>query len=104
MVRDSIQRLRERLDKRQKDRDAQQAWFESWFTRSPWRPWFTLLSALAGPLLIICLVLIFGRCVANRLIAFVKDWVGAVQLMVLRQQYQLVRDSDRAEYESFCLE
>lgn len=56
-----------------------------------------LLSALAGPLLIVCLVLIFGPCVAKTLIAFVKDWVGTVQLIVLRQQYQSVRDSDRAE-------
>ena len=48
----------------------------------------TLLSALAGPILIICLVFIFGPCLINKGIAFVKDRVNAVQLMVLQRQYQ----------------
>ena len=48
----------------------------------------TLLSTLAGPILTICLVLIFGPCLINKGIAFVKSRVNAVQLMVLQHQYQ----------------
>jgi hypothetical protein len=48
----------------------------------------TLFSALAGPSLIICLVLIFGPCIINKGIAFIQSRVDAVKLMVLRHQYQ----------------
>ena len=71
-----MQKLRERLEKRKRDREAQQGWFESWFFKSPWMT--TLFSALAGPLLIICLALIFGPCLINKGIAFVKSRVNAV--------------------------
>lgn len=63
----------------------------------------TLFSAMAGPLLLVCLVLIFGPCLVNKLITSVKSRVGAVQLMILRQQHRSVRNLERAEYESFCL-
>lgn len=85
IVRDSMQKLRERLEKRKRDREAQQGWFESWFFKSPWMT--TLFSALAGPLLIICLALIFGPCLINQGIAFVNSRVNVVQLMVLQHQY-----------------
>ena len=86
VVRDSMQKLRERLERRKQDREVQQGWFESWYSKSPWMT--TLLSALAGPILTICLVLIFGPCLINKGIAFVKSRVNAVQLMVLQHQYQ----------------
>ena len=81
-----MQKRRERLDQRRRDREAQQGWFESWYSRSLWMT--TLFSALAGPILIICLVLIFGPCIINKEIAFIQSRVDAVNLMVLQQQYQ----------------
>lgn len=54
---DSIEKLRARLDKRQRDREAQQAWFEGWFNKSPWMT--TLVSAIMGSLLILLLLLTF---------------------------------------------
>ena len=48
----------------------------------------TLFSALVGPILIICLVLIFGPCLINKGLAFLTSRVNAVQLMVLQHQYQ----------------
>jgi hypothetical protein len=81
-----MQKRRERLDQRRRDREAQQGWFESWYSRSLWMT--TLFSALAGPSLIICLVLIFGPCIINKGIAFIQSRVDAVKLMVLRHQYQ----------------
>ena len=50
----------------------------------------TLFSALAGPILIICLVLIFGPCIINKGIAFIQSRVDAVKLMVLQQWYQSI--------------
>ena len=35
VIKDSMSKLRERLDKRQRDREAHQRWFESWFNRPP---------------------------------------------------------------------
>jgi hypothetical protein len=86
VIKDSMAKLRERLDKRKRERESHQSWFEYWFNKSPW--FTTLASTLAGPLIILLLLLTFGPCIFNRLVTFVKDRVSAVQVMVLRQQYQ----------------
>ena len=62
-----------------------QIWFESWFNSSPW--FATLISSLVGPLIILLLLLIFGPCLLNKLVAFIKSHINTVQLMVLRSQY-----------------
>ena len=36
VVKDSMAKLRDRLNQGQKDKEAQQNWFEGWFNRSPW--------------------------------------------------------------------
>ena len=81
-------KIREGLAQCKREREAQQRWFESWFQQSPWLT--TLISTLLGPLLILLLMLNFGPCIINRLIAFVKERINTVQLFVLRQQYQTV--------------
>ena len=47
-----------------------------------------------GPLLILLLLLIIGPCIFNRLIAFIRERISAVQVLVLRQQYQWVNSQD----------
>ena len=81
-------KIREGLAQRKRECEAQQRWFESWFQRSPLLT--TLISTLLGPLLILLLMLTFGPCIINRLIAFVKKRINTVQLFVLQQQYQTV--------------
>ena len=90
-------KVREGLAQRKREREAQQRWFKSWFQQSPWLT--TLISTLLGPLLILLLMLTFGPCIIDRLIAFVKKRINTVQLSVLRQQYQTV-SQDREEHSS----
>ena len=87
-------KVRKGLAQRKREREAQQGWFESWFQQSPWLT--TLISTLLGPLLVFLLMLTFGPCITNRLVAFVKERINTVQLFVLRQQYQTV-SPDREE-------
>lgn len=82
VIKDSMSKLRDRLDKHRREREDRQSWFENWFNKSPW--FTTLVSTLAGPLTILLLLLTFGPCILNKLVAFVKDRVNAVQVMVLR--------------------
>lgn len=70
VIRDSMTKLRERLEKRKKEREGYQGWYESWYNRSPW--FSTLVSTLAGPLVILILILTFGPCILNKLVTFVK--------------------------------
>nr|ACB05741.1 envelope glycoprotein [Feline leukemia virus] len=92
LVRDSMAKLRERLRQRQQLFDSQQGWFEGWFNKSPW--FTTLISSITGPLLILLLILLFGPCILNRLVQFVKDRISVVQALILTQQYQQVRQYD----------
>nr|AAO46149.1 envelope glycoprotein [Recombinant M-MuLV/RaLV retrovirus] len=92
LVRDNMAKLRERLAQRQKLFDSQQGWFEGWFNRSPW--FATLVSTLMGPLIILLLILLFGPCILNRLMQFIKNRLSVIQTLVLTQQYQRVRQQE----------
>ncbi|NXR83797.1 ENV1 protein, partial [Pycnonotus jocosus] len=81
VVRDSMAELRERLAQRKREKEAQQGWFESWFNQSPWLT--TLVSTLVGPLTMILLMLIFGPCVLNKLVLFVKSHLGRVNILLV---------------------
>ena len=89
-------KVREGLAKLKRERKQSQGWFESWFNSSPWLT--TLISTLLGPLIVLLLLLTFGPCILNKLIAFIKERIGAVQLMVLCQQYETLRTGPE-EYE-----
>lgn len=71
LVRDNMAKLRERLNQREKLFNERQSWYESWFNKAPW--FTTLVSSLMGPLIIILLILLFGPCILNRLVQFLKD-------------------------------
>ena len=81
-------KIKKRLAQRKQKHEAQQRWFESWFQQSAWLT--TLIATLLEPLLVLLLMLTFGPCITNRLVAFVKKRINTVQLFVLRQQYQTV--------------
>lgn len=85
-IRDSMSKLRERLEKHRRERETDQGWFEGWFNKSSWMT--TLLSTLMGPLMVLLLMLSVGPCILNKIFTFVRERVSAVQIMVLRQQYK----------------
>lgn len=86
VIRESLAKVREGLEQRRKEREARTGWFESWFSTSPW--WTTLLSTLLGPLTVIILILTVGPCLLNKLMTYIRQRLGTIQLMVLRSQYQ----------------
>ena len=92
LVRDNMAKLRERLKQRQKLFNSQQGWFEGWFNKSPW--FTTLLSSLMGPLIILLLILLFGPCILNRLVQFMKDRLSVIQALVLTHQYHMLQQQE----------
>nr|P11370.2 RecName: Full=Retrovirus-related Env polyprotein from Fv-4 locus [Mus musculus]AAA37564.1 envelope glycoprotein [Mus musculus] len=98
LVRDSMAKLRERLNQRQKLFESGQGWFEGLFNRSPW--FTTLISTIMGPLIVLLLILLFGPCILNRLVQFVKDRISVVQALILTQQYHQLKSIDPEEVES----
>lgn len=85
IVRKSMAKIKEGLAKCKRDFEANQGWFESWFNSSPGLT--NLVSVLLGPLLIIIMLLILQSCILNKLAQFIKEKLGAIQLMVIWAQY-----------------
>lgn len=98
LVRDSMAKLRERLNQRQRLFKSNQGWYEGIFSRSPW--FTTLISSIMGPLIILLLILLFGPCILNRLVQFMKDRLSVIQALLLTQQYHQLRLLDPEDAES----
>ncbi|RMB92676.1 hypothetical protein DUI87_30985 [Hirundo rustica rustica] len=83
VVRDSMTELRGRLAQRKREREARKGWFESWFNQSPWLA--TLVPTLIGPLTMILLTLIFGPCILNKLVSFVRRRLDKVDILFVER-------------------
>ncbi|NXW11869.1 ENV1 protein, partial [Fregetta grallaria] len=78
ITRDAPAKLREGLEKRKREGEAQESWFASRFNHSPWPA--ALISTLIGPVITILIALIFGPCILNKLVSFVKSRLEAVNV------------------------
>ncbi|KAL0588812.1 Endogenous retrovirus group S71 member 1 Env polyprotein [Plecturocebus cupreus] len=85
VVKDTLQRVRENLDKCQQEQENSPPWYQNMFNWSPWLT--TLLTGLAGPLLLLLLHLIFGPCILNWLLNFIRQRTALVKFIHLRTQY-----------------
>ncbi|NXD18385.1 ENV1 protein, partial [Nothocercus nigrocapillus] len=76
-------KLREGLEKRKKEQEAQRDWFSSWMNHSPWLA--TLIPTLVGPIVTIMVALVFGPCILNKLASFVKNRLERVNIMLVER-------------------
>ena len=95
VVQKSLQKVREGPSRRKQERENEQSWCESWFQRSPWLT--TLVSTLLGPFIVLLLTLMIGPCILNRLMYFIKECLNTIQIMVMRQQYQMVAQDEEKD-------
>jgi hypothetical protein len=64
-----------------KEKGQNQVWFESWFSTSPWLT--ILIFTLLESLIIILMLLTFGPCILNRLVAFIQDCFQKAHLFTM---------------------
>ena len=91
VISESLSQMRKRLADREEARKTAGNWYENLFSWSPWLT--TLLTAIAGPLLLLLIGLIFGPRLIKCLVNFVQDRIQAVKLMVLHTQYSPLVDT-----------
>ncbi|XP_044895904.1 endogenous retrovirus group S71 member 1 Env polyprotein-like isoform X1 [Felis catus] len=85
VIRNTLSLVRDNLRTRERAREASNNWYQSFFS---WSPWLTsLLTAVAGPLLLLLLGLTIGPCLINWLVQYVKKRVSEIKIMMIWSNY-----------------
>ncbi|RMC13168.1 hypothetical protein DUI87_10701 [Hirundo rustica rustica] len=95
IVFDTLGELRKQIERREKERESYQNWYENWFNHSPWLT--TLLSTIAGPVILLVLGLTFGPCIFNKLIEIVRGRLEAAHLLLVKAKYEALGDTEKEE-------
>lgn len=93
IIKESLAKVRESIERCQREQENSKSWHHSLFDNSPWLT--TLISTITGSLIIFLLLLTFGPCIIKKLLQYIKQRLGTIQLMVMRSV--LVRISIRAQ-------
>jgi hypothetical protein len=75
LVKDSIAKVTANLEKRKREREQQESWYQNWFSTSPWLS--TLLPSILGPLLGLLLFISFCSWAFQKLTQFVKSQIDS---------------------------
>lgn len=75
LVEDSLKKVRDSLEKRRREREQQESWYQNWFSTSPWLS--TLLPSILGPLVGLLLLISFGPWAFQRLTRFIKSQIDS---------------------------
>ncbi|NWV15910.1 ENV2 protein, partial [Ptilonorhynchus violaceus] len=92
IVFDTLGELRKQIERREKERESYRSWYENWFNQSPWLT--TLLSTIAGPLILLIIGLTFGPCIFNKVIEIVKGRLEAAHLLLVKTRYDELENRD----------
>uniref|UniRef100_A0A670XU65 Envelope glycoprotein n=1 Tax=Pseudonaja textilis TaxID=8673 RepID=A0A670XU65_PSETE len=87
VVLDSMKELDTRLKERQREREAQHTWYQGLFNFSPWLT--TLVSAIAGPLILLLVLCTIGPCILGKVLAFLKRRLSQLDSNLSRTQKQV---------------
>lgn len=97
VIKDSLTKVRDRLEKRRKLREQNQDWIERWFNTPPWLT--TLLPSIIGPLIGLFLLLAFGPWAFRRLTNFIKQQIDSLIAKPIQVHYHRLALADRdADY------
>ena len=92
IIKESLAKVRESIERCQREQENSKSWHHSLFENSPRLT--TLISTITGPLIIFLLLLTFGPCIIKKLLQYIKQRLGTIQLMVMWSQYKAVSTDD----------
>ena len=84
--------VRQGLEKRKREREQKESWYENWFSTSPWLT--TLLPSILGPFVGLLLLFSFGPWAFKCLTALIKKQVDDLAAKPIQVHYHRLAMED----------